>query len=67
MSVLYVLIPLAMVFAVGFVGAFVWAVSGGQLDDLETPEGRILGDESRVPVKIERSDRRGTETPESPR
>jgi cbb3-type cytochrome oxidase maturation protein len=64
MSVLYVLIPLAMVFAAGFVGAFVWAVSGGQLDDLETPQHRILLDEA---VTLEGSDKRATETPGSRR
>ena len=64
MSVLDVLSPLAMVFAAGFVGAFVWAVSGGQLDDLETPQHRILLDEA---VTLEGSDKRGNETPGSRR
>ena len=52
MSVLYVLVPIAVLFAAGFVGAFVWAVSGGQLDDLETPQHRIiLDDDYRVDGK----------------
>jgi len=45
MSVLYVLLPVAVLFAAGFVGAFVWAVSGGQLDDLETPQHRVILDD----------------------
>lgn len=42
MSVLYVLVPLALVLAGGFVGAFVWATRRGQFDDLETPPVRML-------------------------
>ncbi len=42
MSVLYVLVPLALVLAGAFVGAFVWATRRGQFDDLETPPVRML-------------------------
>ncbi|MBX3183486.1 MAG: cbb3-type cytochrome oxidase assembly protein CcoS [Polyangiaceae bacterium] len=42
MSVLYVLVPLALVLAGAFVAAFVWATRRGQFDDLETPPVRIL-------------------------
>ncbi len=48
MSVLYIVLPLALiVFGVG-IAAFVWAVRGGQFDDLDTPALRMLHDE--VPV-----------------
>lgn len=47
MSVLYLLIPLAIVFGALFVAAFVWATRRGQFDDLETPPVRILFDDDR--------------------
>ena len=46
MSVIIVLIPLAMLLALGFVLAFIWASRGGQYDDLDTPAHRILLDET---------------------
>jgi cbb3-type cytochrome oxidase maturation protein len=42
MSVLYLILPLALAFAGAAVGAFVWAVRSGQLDDVDTPPRRIL-------------------------
>jgi len=46
MSVLFVVIPIALLASAAAVGAFVWAVRHGQLDDLTTPAYRILeGDE----------------------
>lgn len=47
MSVLYVLLPLALIFAGAAVAVFVWAVRAGQLDDLETPAIRALYDDDR--------------------
>ncbi len=49
MSVLYVLLPLALLMAAAAVVAFVWAVRRGQLDDLETPAMRMLADEDAPP------------------
>lgn len=46
MSVLYLLIPLALLFALGAVLAFVWTVRDGQLDDLESPPHRALFEDS---------------------
>jgi cbb3-type cytochrome oxidase maturation protein len=45
MSVLYVLIPLALVIVVVAVVAYVWSARSGQFDDLETPALRPLIDE----------------------
>ena len=45
MSVLYVVIPLALLIAAGWVAAFAWAVRGGQMDDLDTPQARMLHDD----------------------
>jgi cbb3-type cytochrome oxidase maturation protein len=45
MSVLYVVVPLALLFVSVAVAGFLWAVRGGQYDDVETPAHRILDDE----------------------
>ncbi len=45
MSVLLIVLPLALLIVLGAVGAFVWVVRSGQLDDLDTPQHRILGDD----------------------
>jgi len=53
MSVLFVVIPIALLASAAAVGAFVWAVRRGQLDDLTTPAYRILeGDQdgARAPA-----------------
>ncbi len=42
MNVLLFMIPVALLLGGGFVVAFFWAVSKGQLDDLDTPQHRIL-------------------------
>ncbi|MFG0259686.1 MAG: cbb3-type cytochrome oxidase assembly protein CcoS [Phycisphaerales bacterium JB041] len=49
MSVMYIVLPLALLFAGVFVAAFIWAVRQGQLDDLETPAARMLFDDDRPP------------------
>jgi cbb3-type cytochrome oxidase maturation protein len=45
MTVLFVLVPLALLLAFGAVLAFLWATRSGQLDDLETPALRMLHDD----------------------
>jgi cbb3-type cytochrome oxidase maturation protein len=45
MSVMFVLLPVALLFAAVAVGVFVWAARAGQFDDLETPSIRILHDD----------------------
>lgn len=45
MSVLYFLVPLAVLFALVAVAAFAWTVRDGQLDDLESPPHRMLFDD----------------------
>ena len=47
MSILYLILPLALVFAAAAVGAFAWTVRSGQLDDVDTPPRRILFDDER--------------------
>lgn len=48
MSIILVLIPLSIVFAVAFLAAFVWAVRSGQYEDTCTPSMRLLTDEPVV-------------------
>jgi cbb3-type cytochrome oxidase maturation protein len=45
MSVLFLIMPLALLGAAGAVLAFAWTVRSGQLDDLDTPPRRILFDD----------------------
>lgn len=48
-SVVYIALPIALLLAFAGVIAFIWAVRSGQLDDLETPSLRILGDDDEPP------------------
>jgi cbb3-type cytochrome oxidase maturation protein len=45
MSILHLILPLMLLVAGGAVVAFVWAARRGQLDDLDTPPLRMLGDD----------------------
>jgi cbb3-type cytochrome oxidase maturation protein len=45
MTVLYVILPLALLVAGAAVAAFAWTVRSGQLDDVDTPPRRILFDD----------------------
>jgi cbb3-type cytochrome oxidase maturation protein len=44
MSVLYLLLPIALGFALAALAVFRWAVRDGQFDDLDTPPLRVLLD-----------------------
>jgi cbb3-type cytochrome oxidase maturation protein len=44
MSVFYFLIGVSLIFALGFLAAFIYSVKGGQYDDDYTPAVRILFD-----------------------
>jgi cbb3-type cytochrome oxidase maturation protein len=54
MSVVFILLPLALLVAGVMVALFVWAVKSGQYDDLETPAVRILFDDE--PKKTDEPD-----------
>lgn len=45
MSVIYVVLPLALVIAIIAVVAFIWATRSGQFDDLDGPAVRMLDDD----------------------
>lgn len=46
MSVLYLVLPLALLLVGGAVLAFIWSARSGQMDDLETPAMRVLHDDT---------------------
>ena len=45
MSVIYVLLPIAVLFAAGALYVFIRSVRRGQFDDLDTPAIRMLHDD----------------------
>lgn len=45
MSVVYIVLPLALIVVLAAVAAFAWAARRGQFDDLETPAIRMLHDD----------------------
>ena len=45
MSVIYLLIPMALILAGGALAAFLWSVRQGQFDDLDTPPHRAVFDD----------------------
>jgi cbb3-type cytochrome oxidase maturation protein len=49
MSVILLLIPLSIVIAACFLGAFIWAVRSGQYEDTLTPSMRVLLEEPCAP------------------
>lgn len=46
MSVLFLLVPLAILLVAIFVGAYVWSTRTGQFDDLTTPAMRVVHDDA---------------------
>ena len=50
MSVIYILLPLALVIVAVAVGAFVWAARRGQFDDMDTPAMRIVLEDDAPPT-----------------
>ena len=45
MDILYLLIPLSLVFVAVIAYVFLWAVKSGQFEDMEGPAHRILMDD----------------------
>ena len=46
MSIVYLLVPIAFLLAGFFIGAYLWSVKSGGLDDLDSPPLRMLLDEN---------------------
>jgi cbb3-type cytochrome oxidase maturation protein len=57
-TVIFLLIPLSVVIATAFLGAFIWAVRSGQYEDTYTPSLRLLWRDSEP--------KRGPEQPARP-
>jgi len=53
MIIIYFLIPLSIVFAACFLGAFIWAVRTGQYEDTCTPSMRLLVEDKSPEIKPE--------------
>jgi cbb3-type cytochrome oxidase maturation protein len=49
MEIIYLLIPISLLFVGVIVWAFLWAVGSGQFDDLEGPAHQILMDDDNIP------------------
>jgi len=54
MGIIFILILVSLIIALGFLGAFLWAVRSGQYDDDYTPSIRILFDDDQ-PTKNDKS------------
>ena len=50
MSVIYLVLPLALLVVIAAVIAYVWAVRNGQFDDTTTPAVRMLFDDDAKPT-----------------
>ena len=55
MSAIYLLLPLSLLVALGFLAAFIWAVCTGQYEDTYTPSLRVLAEEPRGPKPLSAS------------
>ncbi|WP_076411564.1 cbb3-type cytochrome oxidase assembly protein CcoS [Shewanella sp. UCD-KL12] len=56
MSIIYVLIPIAMLFVLIAIGIFFWAVKSEQFDDLDRQSVSILFDDEQPSVTSKESD-----------
>lgn len=50
MSVIYLILPLAILLGIIFVATFIWATRTGQYDDMDSPPLRMLNDDDESSV-----------------
>jgi cbb3-type cytochrome oxidase maturation protein len=50
MDILWLLVPLSVLIALGIGAIFVWSARSGQFDDLEGPAHRVMMDDDRAPA-----------------
>ncbi len=50
MGIVFGLLPLSILIALGILAAYFWGVRSGQFDDLEGPAHRILMDDDEPPA-----------------
>jgi cbb3-type cytochrome oxidase maturation protein len=66
MSILYLLIPLAVILMIVAVAFFMWTIKSGQYEDLEGPAHRILMDDDDPMIpRPEQSKKSGDDEDES--
>lgn len=56
MSIIYLMIPLALVLVAVAVWALVWAIRSGQFDDLESQGWSVVLDDDQAPPATDRAD-----------
>jgi cbb3-type cytochrome oxidase maturation protein len=56
-SVIFIVVPLALLVVGAAVAAFLWATRRGQFDDLTTPAIRMLHDDPPPPAEDDAEDR----------
>lgn len=61
MSILYLLIPLAVVLMAVAIWVFIWSIRSGQYEDLEGPAHRILMDDDDPMIPGNREKKPGSE------
>jgi len=57
MSVIYIVLPLAVILAAAALGAFLWSVRRGQFDDLDGPPIRAVFDDEDDTLEAGRAGR----------
>lgn len=65
MNALFLLVPLALLLATASVAAFLWAVRGGEFEDLETPALRVILDDAPA-VRLDATARVGASHEHTP-
>jgi cbb3-type cytochrome oxidase maturation protein len=51
MNIIFLLIGVSLVMAIGFLAAFIWTVKSGQMEDDYTPSVRMLFDDAIIKKK----------------
>jgi len=51
MSAIYIMLPISLLLAFGFLAAYIWSVRSGQFEDTQTPAMRILPDDKPISAK----------------
>ena len=59
MNIIFLLLPLALILVLVFVGFYLWAAKKGQFDDLESPSQRILLEDRQKDNKKDRNEVNG--------
>ena len=71
MSVVYIVLPLALIFVVVALFVFIRSVKAGQFDDMETPGMRVLHDDTTLSRRPETGEsaaaENGKDGPEAPK